>query len=91
MNDNELQRNFARLTAEIDFLRARSDALSIALKYAIINAPNAPELLAFISEKLDATSDLAIFSSQPSDAYLEAFRIAKDRIAGWQDALNDAG
>jgi hypothetical protein len=87
MKDEEIQMQFKRLEAEIDFLRARCDVLSLALKYKIRTEENAEPLLNLISGKLDETSSLGFFSDVVSEAYLGAYRAAAETIAGWRTSL----
>jgi hypothetical protein len=87
MTDHNLSQQFNWLKAEIDALRARNDALMIALKYTIKSSPQAARLIALIEKKLRETKDRALSSDVPSDAYRDAFEGAADRISKWREAL----
>ncbi|CDN60018.1 hypothetical protein I35_1495 [Burkholderia cenocepacia H111] len=91
MTDDQIKKNFEYLTAEIDMLRARNDALSISLKYALHAMPNRETVLHTIISRLRDTSTHALFSSQPSEAYLTAFDAAAGQVEKWLEALPPAG
>lgn len=91
MNDDQIKKDFDDLRAEIDMLRARNDVLMISLKYILFATPNPKALLHEITSRLRDTSDHALFSSQPSDAYLAAFDGAAARVEKWLEALPHAG
>ncbi|KVF97006.1 hypothetical protein WJ21_16690 [Burkholderia vietnamiensis] len=90
MNDDQIKKDFDDLRAEIDMLRARNDVLMISLKYAVLATPNPTSLLQEIISRLRDTSTRALFSSQPSDAYLTAFDGAAARVEKWLEALPHA-
>ncbi|MBR7961217.1 hypothetical protein KDW41_12255 [Burkholderia vietnamiensis] len=90
MTNDQIKQNFEELRAEIDMLRARNDVLSISLKYAVLATPNPEGLLQQITSRLRDTSTHALFSSQPSDAYLTAFDGAAARVEKWLEALPPA-
>lgn len=80
MTDEELLRSFKFLEAEIDTLRARCDALTIALKH-VIRASSDPERVErAVRRALEATDERALFSSQVSDGYLASFGATRERI-----------
>ncbi|MCA8264826.1 hypothetical protein [Burkholderia vietnamiensis] len=83
MTEDQIKKHFEYLTAEIDMLRARNDALSISLKYTLLAMPNGETVLHTITSRLRDTSTHALFSSQPSEAYLTAFDAAAERIEKW--------
>ncbi|MDN7763011.1 MULTISPECIES: hypothetical protein [Burkholderia cepacia complex] len=90
MTDEQLNKNFEFLRAEIDMLRARNDVLSISLKYAILSTQNRKDLLQLIISRLRDTANHALFSPQPSDAYLTAFDAAAEGVEKWLEALPPA-
>ncbi|MDR5815806.1 hypothetical protein QCE62_19655 [Caballeronia sp. LZ033] len=87
MTDEQIEKKFEAITAELDFLRARCDVLSLALKYKIRTEHNAEPLLSLILQKIDETSQLGLFSDAVSDAYLGAYRAAGETIARWRESL----
>jgi hypothetical protein len=90
MTNDQIEQQFKKLNAEIDFLRARSDVLSLALKYKIRTERNAEPLLDLILQKIEETASLALFSDMPSDFYIEAYRAAGESIARWKESLPPA-
>ncbi|UEC03943.1 hypothetical protein [Burkholderia vietnamiensis] len=86
MTDDQIKSNFEELRAEIDMLRARNDVLTISLKYVVLATPNSAALLHQITSRLRDTSTHALFSSQPSEAYLTGFDAATARVEKWLEA-----
>ncbi|WP_042298930.1 hypothetical protein [Paraburkholderia kururiensis] len=86
MDDKELKATLANLYAEIDMLRARSDVLAIALKRAIVNSPDPVRVLNAITASLDVSSVKALYSTMPTEAYLESFGAAVSLISKWHEA-----
>ena len=64
-------------------LRARNDALTLALKHIILSAPEGRTIVEKITQRLRDTANHALFSSAPSDAYLHAFDAAIQTIEKW--------
>lgn len=83
MDEKELLKSFQHLQAEQDTLRARCDALTIALKRVIRNSHDPAELTAEILRALEKTSELGL-ASLVSDSYLTSLDAMKARIARWQ-------
>ncbi|WP_353191388.1 hypothetical protein [Pandoraea pnomenusa] len=84
MNEQEFAAAIAKAEVEADFLRARSDVLAITLKAVVQSLPNHDEVMSQIESRLNASSAKALFSSQPSDAYLRGFDAAAERVFAWR-------
>lgn len=90
MEHDELVQKLQKIEIELDFLRARNDVLTIALKYVTLNSPQAEQLLSIITKRLTDTADRALFSTTPTDEYLHAFDAAAKRVGGWLPAQSGA-
>jgi hypothetical protein len=87
MTNEEITAGFRYLQAEIELLRARNDVLSIALKRVIVNSHDPRAVYGAVMKSLDVSSALALYSTEPTETYLEGFDIAAQVVAGWRAAL----
>ncbi|EON11934.1 hypothetical protein [Pandoraea sp. SD6-2] len=91
MNEQDFKNAVQKSESEADFLRARSDALFIALKVVVQSLPNHGQVMTELESRLNDTSAKTLYSGSQSDAYLHGFDAAVERIFGWRAVPRDAG
>ncbi|MDR5813346.1 hypothetical protein QCE62_07035 [Caballeronia sp. LZ033] len=88
MTDKKIEQTLQFILVELEMQRARVDALTTALKYAVLSNPDPSATVELILKRLAQTEAQANASPESTDAYLQGLYAVLSRIENWS---NDPG